>query len=79
MKIKNIVDGNWPTISQSMVLHSDKVLAVDYKSNIPIRLEIASRILVLMADGWGPDDAAKKSLVYADALISEHNKTQGDE
>lgn len=56
-------------------------------SNIPIRLEIASRILVgvIAANDhtnvdWHTEEIVdkqiKNALRYADALIAEHNKTE---
>ena len=44
------------------------------RSNIPIRLEIASRVLPSITE-IPADQAIKLALKIADALIAEHNKS----
>ena len=49
------------------------------KSNIPIRLEIASRVIIMVNNsGFNLIQLSKHALLIADTLIDEHNKSCGE-
>ncbi len=77
------VNGNDPTFTGEL----DQQTGRPAGSNIPIRLEIASRILagiagnseIIQASNGNGDVLVKRSLSLADALIEAHNRSiEGD-
>ena len=75
------VGKNLPMMGSTFELYGDQALPMTY-SNVPLRLHIATHLMAEMDIGNSvnsPENVAKLSLLYADALIEMHNKTCGEE